>query len=421
MQVAGKGLFRLHPLIEQFLERKMAEAGQQQEMRQGFVDVLVAIAQDVPSQPTLAEVAELGPTLPHLKAVANKFCGMLSGEDLIWPFSAIARFYDGQGLYGLAEPWYEQSVEITRSALGEEHPDYAISVNNLAGLYCAQGRYGEAEPLYLKALGIKRSALGEEHTSYATSLNNLAGLYKSQGRYREAEPLYLKALEITRSALGEEHLSYAISLNDLAVLYRAQGRYGEAEPLYLKALETRRSALGEEHPDYAVSLHNLAGLYKSQGRYGEAEPLYLKDLEITRSALGEEHTSYATSLNNLAGLYCNSFKPWKWFKAIQLVFQCLRITLRTLGWRHQGSHISIFNVFAALFIPAVLTGLLTQGLLISLKIHSILPLLQSVMGVLLVILINRSGIEGRLWAKGKYKLSKYKSRKSSKNPPKRQT
>ncbi len=237
--------------------------------------------------------------------------------------------------------------------------------------------------------------------------------------YGLAEPWFMQSVEITRSTLDEEHLSYATSLNNLATLYESQGRYGEAEPLYLKDLEITRSALGKDHPSYATSLNNLAILYRNQGRYTEAELLYLKALEIERSALGKEHPSYAISFNNLAGLYCNSFKPWKWFKAVQLAFQCLRINLRTLGWRHPTTRIGIFNVFAALLIPAVLTGLLTHGLFISLKIHSILPLLQSMMGVLVFILINRSGIEGRLWAKGKYNLSKYKSRKSPKTPPKR--
>ena len=36
--------------------------------------------------------------------------------------------------------------------------------------------------------------LGDEHPDVATSLNNLAALYKSQGRYIDAEPLYKDAL-----------------------------------------------------------------------------------------------------------------------------------------------------------------------------------------------------------------------------------
>ena len=81
-------------------------------------------------------------------------------------------------------------MEIRRTALGERHPDYAASLNNLAGLYRAMGRHAEAEPLYLQAMEIRRTALGERHPDYAASLNNLAGLYRAMGRHAEAEPLY---------------------------------------------------------------------------------------------------------------------------------------------------------------------------------------------------------------------------------------
>ena len=100
----------------------------------------------------------------------------------------------------------------------------------------------------VKAAQIYRVALGEGHPDYAASLNNLAGLYYKMGRHAEAEPLYQRALEITRTALGEGHPDYAASLNNLAALYRAMGRPGEAEPLYQRALEIRRTALGEGAP-----------------------------------------------------------------------------------------------------------------------------------------------------------------------------
>ena len=82
------------------------------------------------------------------------------------------------GRHAEAEPLYKQAMEIRRTALGERHPDYATSLNNLAELYRAMGRHAEAEPLYKQALEIRRTALGERHPDYATSLNNLAGLYE---------------------------------------------------------------------------------------------------------------------------------------------------------------------------------------------------------------------------------------------------
>jgi tetratricopeptide (TPR) repeat protein len=72
-------------------------------------------------------------------------------------------------------------------------------------LYSSQGRYEQAEPLYQQALEMWKRLLGDEHPDVATSLNNLAGLYDSQGRYEQAEPLYQQALEMWKRLLGDEH------------------------------------------------------------------------------------------------------------------------------------------------------------------------------------------------------------------------
>ena len=63
-------------------------------------------------------------------------------------------------------------------------------LNQTAHYLYERGQYAEAEPLYLQAMEIRRTALGERHPDYATSLNNLAGLYDATGRHAEAEPLY---------------------------------------------------------------------------------------------------------------------------------------------------------------------------------------------------------------------------------------
>ena len=45
------------------------------------------------------------------------------------------------GAYDRAEPLYRQALEIRKKVLGEGHPDYATSLNNLAELYRAMGAY----------------------------------------------------------------------------------------------------------------------------------------------------------------------------------------------------------------------------------------------------------------------------------------
>ncbi|MGZ3397013.1 MAG: tetratricopeptide repeat protein, partial [Isosphaeraceae bacterium] len=54
----------------------------------------------------------------------------------------------------------KQAMEINRTAVGERHPAYAASLNNLALLYDAMGRHAEAEELRKKAMAIHRRPEG---------------------------------------------------------------------------------------------------------------------------------------------------------------------------------------------------------------------------------------------------------------------
>ncbi|NEQ87226.1 MAG: tetratricopeptide repeat protein [Moorea sp. SIO2I5] len=65
---------------------------------------------------------------------------------------------------------------MRKQLLGENHPDVATSLNNLAGLYYNQGRYSEAEPLYQQALEIAVQQLGENHPNTQTISRNLSRL-----------------------------------------------------------------------------------------------------------------------------------------------------------------------------------------------------------------------------------------------------
>jgi len=143
-----------------------------------------------------------------------------------------------------------------------------------------EGKYSEAIPLAERALAIRKLALGNQHPDVATSLDNLALLYQNQGRYAEAEPLYQQALAIVKLALGDKHPDVATSLNNLAELYRNQGRYAEAEPLYQQALAIVKLALGKQHPDVAISLNNLAALYQSQGNFERAIAFLTQGMQV---------------------------------------------------------------------------------------------------------------------------------------------
>jgi tetratricopeptide (TPR) repeat protein len=341
LEEEGEYYYKIHPLIREFLKTKLIASAESNELKQAFTSTFVEIAKTIPDSVTLEFIDSVKKAIPHLTEVAENLIDAVSDENLIWAFIGLARFYNGQGLYTLAEPWFKQCVSVVKSRLGEKHLQYALSLNNLALLYKSQGKYDKAEPLYLHNLELTKSILGENHPDYAQSLNNLAGLYGSQGKYEAAESLYLHALKLYKSILGENHPDYAASLNNLALLYYSQEKYNKAEPHYLHALELTKSILGENHPDYAQSLNNLALLYKSQGKYDKAEPVYLQALELYKSILGENHPDYASNLNNLAGLYKSQ---GKYDKAEPLFLHALELRKSILGENHPDYAGSLNNL-----------------------------------------------------------------------------
>jgi hypothetical protein len=69
---------------------------------------------------------------------------------------------------------------IFDNALGPEHPDTAIGVNNLACLLRNQSDLAEARPLFERALAIREKMLGPEHPNTAIVRQHLTELAASR-------------------------------------------------------------------------------------------------------------------------------------------------------------------------------------------------------------------------------------------------
>lgn len=341
IQRVDEGCYKIHPLIREFLQEKLAESEQANKLKQAFLSSIVEFAQQIPTFPTFEQIQKIVINIPHLVEVAKRMTEYLNDEVICSPFIGLARFYEGQGLYALAEPWREQCLSLVQRRFGNCDLIVAESQHQLAELYYAQGRYGEAERLFLRVLEIRKNILGENCLEVATTLDSLAGVYHIQGRYEEAKPLYEKALEVRQQLLSEAHVDIAISLNNLACLYHAQGNYPEAEPLYQKALEVRLRSLGKNHLDVATSLNNLALLHYELGRNNEAEPNFVQALEIQRHLLGQNHPDIATTLNNLALCY---YAQQRYSEAESHFSQALKLRELLLGSNHPDVAGSLNNL-----------------------------------------------------------------------------
>ena len=69
--------------------------------------------------------------------------------------------------------YYIKAWEIKKDVLGENHPDTAISYNNIGVVYYNLGDYDKALEYYNKALEIRKAVLGESHPFTQHTLENI--------------------------------------------------------------------------------------------------------------------------------------------------------------------------------------------------------------------------------------------------------
>ena len=100
-----------------------------------------------------------------------------------------------RGRYAEAEKLWLAALKEAKTFVGDD-PRLATSLNNLAELYRAQGKYAQAEPLYQRALAIWQKALGPEHPQVAMVLENYAALLHWLNRDAEADKMEARAQAI---------------------------------------------------------------------------------------------------------------------------------------------------------------------------------------------------------------------------------
>ena len=99
-----------------------------------------------------------------------------------------------------------KSLKIRQNIFGENHPDVAMSLLNLANLYHVIRKTGKAEELYLSSLKIYEGIFGENHYNVAMSSYNLSLFYIDQINMTDLAIIYAKkAFEIVNGLFGEAH------------------------------------------------------------------------------------------------------------------------------------------------------------------------------------------------------------------------
>ncbi len=301
----GKQAFSMHPLVRaivrfDFVEdaqghkQTIAPEGTTDKILEYFSGVSFDIGDGYKSLQRRIDIAE-----SVISAVAQEETELMADVLL-----RIGYGYYYMSNYAKALEYDGKALEIYKSKLGKDHPDMALTYNNIGEVYRAKGNYAKALEYHGKALEISESKLGKKYHLYrGATYNNIASVYQAMGDYDNALEYHGKALEIIESKLGKYHSSTAATYNNIAFVYKAKGDYGNALEYYRKALEIIESKLDKNYPDTATTYDNIAGVYFAKGDFDKALEYYGKALEIRESKLGKDHPDTATTYNNIALVY----------------------------------------------------------------------------------------------------------------------
>lgn len=218
--------------------------------------------------------------------------------------------YHGLGQLERAEKLFREIRAIDSASIGTDHPDFAITLTNLAFVLGDEGKYREAEELLNSALRIQRDN-GAEHTaSYARKLNNLARIYQLSGQPDKAIGLHEQALAVFRKALGKKSAEVATTHYHLGVAHWKAGDERTAIKHLRTSLSIRGNTLGKQHPKYTESLEKIAEYL-----------WHRKQMKEARQTFGEVFNAHQQQINSLFPVLTEEEKAKLFYTNVKPAFE----------------------------------------------------------------------------------------------------
>jgi tetratricopeptide (TPR) repeat protein/CHAT domain-containing protein len=246
----------------------------------------------------------------------------------------MGNLYKDAGRLPEAEAALSRAVAVGRAKSGEDHPNVAASMGNLALVLQNESRFTEAEDLYKRTLAIYEKVFGPNHPITAIGLNNLANVYADQNLPQEAAGLQQRVLAINEKVFDPDSPEVARSLNNLANSYMDLGRKQETLALYERALRIMEKKFGEDSSASALALGAMARSLQGSGRFEEASQYFDRELKIDERVLGPEHPQL---VNDLRGIAFLDIKTGNYSDARARFERALTIAQAKLGARHHDT------------------------------------------------------------------------------------
>lgn len=194
-------------------------------------------------------------------------------------------------------------MAISRRALGENHPEVATSLNNLAVLLHDRDKLEEAEPVYRESLAIQRRTLGAQHPGVVVSIGNFAVLLTDLKRFDEAEELLSESLGISVAVWGEGAVQVAYVYQQIGSLELGRGNTATALDHYERALAILETKLPTDHPEVVFAQVGKGRALTRLARYAASEECLLKAYNSALNRWGPEDSDVIEFAGWIADLY----------------------------------------------------------------------------------------------------------------------
>ncbi|MFO1050790.1 MAG: tetratricopeptide repeat protein [Planctomycetota bacterium] len=199
-----------------------------------------------------------------------------------------------------AEEVARRNVDLAIAIHGEDHPDCALVLGELAEILQERDKTGESEQLFRRAIATMHRVVPGGSPAEAQTLGNLGWLLHRLQKDDEARECLQRSLDMRRALFGDRHPDVASVTSDLAILQRDEHHYDEALKLGREALAIYEESLGAHHLNTAIARHSLGVTLSDAGRNEEAVPVLDAALTDLRALLPEEHWQVAEFRKRLA-------------------------------------------------------------------------------------------------------------------------
>lgn len=226
-----------------------------------------------------------------------------STEIMIWAMLGVGEVNFLLDKYKVTLPYFQNSLEISKKILTEQHPTTGQCLLRLGNFYRNQGNYGLALENAEKAQEIFEKTFGYKHLYVADAYLLLGNIFRDKRSYQKAVEYYQEAQLIYKTYLPPTHPQSAYCTIGIADVLTQQEKYEEAQNLYQEAIGAYQQAVGEYHPGVVLCFLGLGNMYLYKQSYDLALDYYNKVLDINYDLRGENTKTSSNAHNNMASIY----------------------------------------------------------------------------------------------------------------------